>query len=173
MSFAENKQGKGLTQKQHEENMRRAIELSKRASLIEKTGGVFGAVIVDKDGKIVGEGYNHVVSNNDPTAHAEIFAIRDACKKLGKTHLEGCTLYTSAECCPMCLCAAYWAHIDQIFYGATIQDSLKYGDFADEDFLSEIRKEPKNRKIKYTEILRSEAVEIWKQYHDMPGRVKY
>ncbi len=162
-----------LTQKQHEENMRRAIELSRIASIIEKTGGVFGCVIVDKEGKIIGEGSNHVVSDNDPTAHAEILAIRDACKKLGTPHLDGCILYTSAECCPMCLAASYWAHIDHIFYGATIPDSRQYGDFADDDYLAEIRKDPKDRKIKYTEILRPEAVAIWKEYHDMPGRVKY
>jgi len=162
-----------LTQKEHEEFMKRAIELSKQGSIIEKTGGVFGAVIVNTEGKIVGEGYNRVVSNNDPTAHAEICAIRDACKKLGTFHLEGCTLYTSAECCPMCLCAAYWAHIDAIFYASTFQDALTYGDFADVNYLAELRKEPEDRQIKCTQILRPEAVEIWKQYHDMPDRIRY
>jgi guanine deaminase len=96
------------------EFMKRAIELSRRASIVEKSGGVFGAVIV-KDGKIISEGYNQVVRHNDPTWHAEMHAIREACKKLGRFHLDGCILYTSAECCPMCLSAAYWAHIDHIF----------------------------------------------------------
>ena len=158
--------------KEDETFMRRAIDLSERASIKEKTGGVFGAVIV-KDGKIIGEGYNQVVKNNDPTWHAEIQAIREAGKKLGTPHLDGCVLYTSAECCPMCLCASYWAHIDRIYYGATTSDALKYGEFEDIDFLEEIRKEPKDRKIKFIEMLRPEAVEIWKKYHDMPGRVHY
>lgn len=154
------------------EFMERAIELSRRGSIIEKTGGVFGAVIV-KDGKIIAEGYNQVRKQNDPTWHAEIQAIREATKKLGTPHLEGCILYTSAECCPMCLAAAYWAHIDHIFYGARIEDSLKYGDFQDVGILDEIRKEPEERKIKFTEMMRPEAVEVWKEFSQMPDRAKY
>ena len=158
--------------KKHEEFMRRAIALSRKASMEEKTGGVFGAVVV-KDGKIIAEGYNQVIKNNDPTWHAEIHALREAGKKLGTPHLEGCDLYTSAECCPMCLAAAYWAHINVIYYGATIQDSLKYGGFDDVDFLSEIRKDPSERKIKFVEILRPEAVEVWKEFSEMPDRARY
>lgn len=157
---------------QDEKFMRRAIELSERASIKEKTGGVFGAVIV-RDGKIIGEGYNQVIKHNDPTWHAEMQAIREACKTLETPHLEGCVLYTSAECCPMCLCAAYWAHLDRIYYGATTADALKYGDFLDIDFLEEVRKEPKDRRIKYVQLLRPEAVEIWKQFHDLPDRARY
>jgi tRNA(Arg) A34 adenosine deaminase TadA len=157
---------------QDETFMRRAIELSERASIKEKTGGVFGAVIV-KDGKIIGEGYNQVIKHNDPTWHAEMHAIREACKKLGTPHLEGCVLYSSAECCPMCLCTAYWAHLDRIYYGATMEDALKYGDFKDTDFLEEIRKDPKDRKIKFIQALRPEAVAIWKKFHDMPDRARY
>lgn len=156
----------------HKKFMQKAIDLSERASLIEKSGGVFGAVIV-KDGKIISEGYNQVIRYNDPTWHAEMQAIREACKKLGTPHLNGCTLYTSAECCPMCLCAAYWAHIDHIYYGARIADSKKYGDFDDVDFLDEIRKEPKDRKIKFTECSRDEAVNIWKKFSEMPEHVHY
>lgn len=152
--------------------MKRAIELSRHASLIEKSGGVFGAVVV-KDGKIIGEGYNQVVKNNDPTWHAEMEAIREACKTLGTFHLDGCDLYTSAECCPMCLATAYWAHIKQIYYGATTEDSLKYGDFADVDILSEMREDPSNRRIKFIEKMRPEAVEVWKEYAEMPDRVHY
>lgn len=159
-------------QSQQEVFMKRAIELSEYASLKAKTGGVFGAVVV-KDGKIIGEGYNQVVKNNDPTWHAEMQAIREACKNLGTFHLEGCTLYSSAECCPMCLCAAYWAHIDHIYYGAKVEDALKYGEFKDVNFYEEIRKQPQDRIIKFTEIMRPQAVEVWKKYHDMPGRVKY
>jgi len=157
---------------QHHQFMKRAIELSRYASILEKTGGVFGAVVV-KDGKIIGEGYNQVVKHKDPTWHAEIQAIREACKHQGTFHLEGCILYTSAECCPMCLSAAYWAHIKHIYYGARVEDSLKYGDFQDVDILTEIRKDPKDRKIKFTEIMRPEAVEVWKEFSEMPDRARY
>lgn len=162
-------QKKGKT---HEDFMRRAIELSRRASIIEKTGGVFGAVIV-KDGEIIGEGYNQVRKNNDPTWHAEMHAIREACKKLGTPHLDGCILYSSAECCPMCLATAYWAHIDRIFVGASTADALKYGDFADIDILEEVQKDPQDRRITFTEILRPEAVEVWKEFAKMPDRARY
>lgn len=161
-----------MERKPEKKFMERAIELSKRASLIEKSGGVFGAVVV-KDGEIIAEGYNQVIRHNDPTWHAEMQAIREACKKLGTPHLEGCVLYTSAECCPMCLATAYWAHIDHIFYGATTQDSLKYGDFQDVDILDELRKDPKERRIKFSEFMRPEAVEIWKQFAAMPEHVHY
>lgn len=152
--------------------MKRAIELSRRASIVEKTGGVFGAVVV-KDGKIIAEGYNQVLKHNDPTWHAEMQAIRDACKKLGTPHLDGCDLYTSAECCPMCLATAYWAHIRHIYYGATTEDALKYGDFADVDILNEIRKNPEMRKIKFTEKMRPEAVTVWKEFSKMPEHAHY
>lgn len=154
------------------EFMHKAIELSRRASLVEKSGGVFGAVVV-KNGKIIGEGYNQVIKNNDPTWHAEMQAIREACKKVASPHLEGCILYTSAECCPMCLSAAYWAHIDHIFYAARVEDSLKYGDFQDIDILDELRKDSKDRKIKFTEMMRPEAVEVWKEFAKMPDRARY
>lgn len=145
------------------EFMKRAIELSRRASIIEKTGGVFGSVVV-KDGKIIAEGYNQVAKQNDPTWHAEMQAIREACKKLGTPHLKGCVLYTSAECCPMCLATNYWAHIDHIYYGATTGDALKYGDFADIDILDEVRKDPKERKISCSQHMHPEAVEVWKEF---------
>lgn len=154
------------------EFMRKAIELSRRASIVEKTGGVFGAVIV-KDGKIIAEGYNQVRKQNDPLWHAEMQAIREACKKLGTPHLEGCVLYTSAECCPMCLATAYWAHLDHIYYGATTEDALKYGEFADIDILDEIRKEPEQRRIRFSQHMHPEAVEIWKEFSKMPDRARY
>lgn len=156
----------------HEKFMQRAIELSERASLIEKTGGVFGCVVV-KDNQIIGEGYNQVIKHNDPTWHAEMHAIREACKKLKSPHLKNCTLYTSAESCPMCLAAAYWAQIGQIYYGATIEDAKKYGNFQDVDMYAEFKKDAKDRKIKSAEILRSEAVVIWKKFAAMPNHVHY
>lgn len=161
-----------MAQPQHEEFMKRAIELSRIGSIVEKTGGVFGAVIV-KDGKIIGEGYNKVIKNNDPTWHAEMEAIREACKKLQSPHLDGCDMYTSAESCPMCLATAYWAHLRHIYYGATTADALKYGEFADIDILDEVRKDPSNRRIGATEILRPEAVKVWKEFSEMPDRLHY
>lgn len=152
--------------------MTRAIELSRKAAIIEKSGGVFGAVIV-KDGEIISEGYNQVLTTNDPSWHAEMHAIREACKKLGTPHLEGCIMYTNAECCPMCLAAAYWAHLDHIFYASTTDDAMKYGNFQDTDILEELRKDPKERKIKFTEMMRPEAVEIWKEFSAMPDRARY
>lgn len=159
-------------QNQDAEFMKEAIRLSREASIVKKTGGVFGAVVV-KDGKIIGSGYNQVIKNSDPTWHAEMEAIRNACKKLGTPHLEGCVLYTSAECCPMCLAAAYWAHIKKVYYAASTQDALKYGNFADIDILEEIRKDPKQRRIPFVEMMRPEAVEVWKEFAAMPDRAKY
>ena len=157
----------------NEEFMNRAIELSRRASIIEKSGGVFGAVIV-KDGKIIAEGYNQVIRHNDPTWHAEMQAIREACKKEGTPHLKNCVLYTSAECCPMCWAAAYWAHIDQVFYGARVEDALKYGDFKDVNILEEIRNpNAEEREIQFIEEMRPEAVEVWKEFSRMPDRARY
>lgn len=161
-----------MSRHNHDEFMKKAISLSRRASIIEKSGGVFGAVVV-KEGKIIGEGYNQVLKHNDPTWHAEMQAIREACKKLGTPHLDGCELYTSAECCPMCLSAAYWAHIKHIYYASTTGDALKYGNFADIDILEEVRKDPKQRKITFTELMRPEAVEVWKEFHDLPDRARY
>ncbi len=166
------KQARDFEKEFNPEFMKRAIELSKRASIIEKSGGVFGAVIV-KDGKIIAEGYNQVIRHNDPTWHAEMQAIREACKKLGTPHLQGCVMYTSAECCPMCLATAYWAHLDHIFYGATTEDALKYGDFQDIGILDELRKDPQDRQIKFSEKMRPEAVEIWKEFASMPDRARY
>lgn len=154
------------------EFMKRAIELSEIASIKKKTGGVFGCVIV-KDNKIIGEGYNQVIKENDPTWHAEMEAIRQACKKVGSPHLKGAILYTSAESCPMCLSAAYWAHIDHIFYGAHVEDALKYGEFKDVDIYKEICKKNEDRTITATEKMRDEAVEIWKRFSQMPDRARY
>jgi len=123
--------------KPEEKFMRRAIELSEIAGITKKTGGVFGAVVV-KNGKIIGEGYNEVVKNNDPICHAEIEAIRQACKQVKSPHLEGAVIYTSAEPCPMCYAACCWAHLDHVFFGATIEDAKKYGDFDDVDYYAEI-----------------------------------
>lgn len=158
----------------NEKFMRRAIELSEIAGIKEKTGGVFGSVIV-KDDKIIAEGYNQVIKQNDPTWHGEMQAIREACKKLKSPHLEGCVLYTSAEPCPMCLATAYWAHLDHIYYAAHIEDAMKYGEFEDANYFEELAKNPKNRTIQCTDLtdLRNDAVKIWKAYSQMPDRKHY
>jgi len=158
---------------QDQKFMRRAIELSAETSLIKKAGGVFGTVIVDKDGNILAEGANRVVAENDPTWHGEMEAIRKACKKVGSFKLKGCTLYSSAECCPMCAAAAYWAGIEKIFYAATVGDALEYGNFDDSMIYAELKKPTTQRSIPAEQILREEAVEVWKRYKNMAGRVQY
>lgn len=157
---------------EHEKYMRRAIALSKRASLEYSTGGAFGAVVV-KDGQIVSEGMNRVIASHDPTWHAEMEAIRLACITLHSFKLTGCILYTSAEPCPMCLATSYWAGIDNIFYGATVEDALEYGDFDDSFIYTELTLPVNQRSIKMQGILREEAVEIWKEYQKKPDKIHY
>ena len=121
--------------------MDRAIELSAIS-----TGGPFGAVIIDRDGNIIGEGHNEVTVSNDPTAHAEVVAIRRACKNSNNFSLEGCTIYTSCEPCPMCLAACYWARLDKIYYSNTRQDAADIG-FDDSHIYEEIKKDNNERSI--------------------------
>lgn len=149
--------------------MRKAIALS--VENIKKGGGPFGAVIV-KDNRVIATGTNHVTANNDPTAHAEVMAIRKACKKLGTFDLSGCQIYSSCEPCPMCLSAIYWAHIDCLYYGNTKADA-KNIDFDDSFIYDEIARTPENRKLKSTQLLAEEAIlafEIWAKTAD---KVKY
>jgi tRNA(Arg) A34 adenosine deaminase TadA len=161
-----------LSATSHVRFMRRAIELGRVGALVRKTGGPFGAVVV-KNGKIVGEGHNRVISGKDPSAHGEIVAIRQACQKL-KTHdLAGCVLYTSAECCSMCYSAAFWARIGRIYYAAHHGDALRYGDFDDRVLEKEIRKKPGKRFPRCIPILREEALVIWKKFQKMPDRARY
>lgn len=152
--------------------MSRAIELSEKTSMVDSAGGVFGTVIV-QNGQIIGEGANRVVAENDPTWHGEIQAIREACKKVGSFKLTGATLYTSAEPCPMCAAAAYWAGIERIFYAATCEDALEYGDFDDTMIYAELKKPATDRSIPAQQIMRDEAVEVWKKYKAKPDKVHY
>lgn len=156
----------------HAKFLRRAIELSNRASLELKTGGVFGAVVV-KNGEIISEGMNRVVASHDPTWHAEMEAIRLACISMQTYKLEGCTLYTSAEPCPMCMATCYWAGIEQIIYGASCEDAQKYGNFDDTPIYKQLALPKNERTIKMTQMMREKAVEVWKKYNVMPGRVQY
>ncbi len=149
--------------------MLKAIELSIKSA--ETIGGPFGCIIV-KDNKIISEGSNKVTSTNDPTAHGEIVAIRDACLKLNTFNLAGCELYSTCEPCPMCLSAIYWSHIDKIFYANTRNDA-KNIDFDDSFIYSEINKKIEDRKIKMTQMLRDEALKAFKIWDNKVDKIKY
>jgi tRNA(Arg) A34 adenosine deaminase TadA len=147
-------------EEQQREFMRKAIELSLIGSRDGVGQGPFGAVIV-KDGKIVGQGHNMVITNTDPTAHAEVVAIRDACKNLETFELQGCEIYTSCEPCPMCLSAIYWAKIGKIYYGNTRDDAAAIG-FDDAFLYQEIPLPLSERKIAMEELSRDEAQQAFK-----------
>ena len=149
--------------------MKRAIELS--IQNINNNGGPFGCVIV-KQNKIIAEGTNRVTYNNDPTAHAEIIAIRNACEKLNTFNLEGCELYTSCEPCPMCLSAIYWSHIDKIYFGNSRSAASKIG-FDDEFIYNELNKELSSRKIIMTQINQNEAIKAFLDWEKKLDKVKY
>lgn len=130
-------------------------------------GGPFGCIIV-KDGKIIGKGSNNVLKNNDPTAHAEVVAIRDACKNLNHFQLEGCEVYTSCEPCPMCLGAIFWARPSKVFYACTKEDAAEAG-FDDDFIYEEIKVNPADRKIPMLNEMRKESqkvFELWKKKED-------
>ena len=154
---------------QDKEFMRRAIALASES--VRRGGGPFGAVIV-KDGEVVAEGSNSVTILNDPTAHAEVTAIREACRRLGTFHLEGCTVYTSCEPCPMCLGAIYWAGIKQIFYGNTRKDAADIG-FADDFIYEELKRPLEHRRLPIHPLLRDEAQESFRLWEGKRDRVEY
>jgi len=149
--------------------MLRAIELS--ISSAKDTGGPFGCVIV-KDDKIIAEGSNKVTFSNDPTAHAEIVAIREACKKQNTFNLSGCDLYASCEPCPMCLSAIYWSHIDNIFYANTREDAKKIN-FDDSLIYSEISKKNEDRKISIKQMLRDDALKAFEIWNKKTDKIEY
>lgn len=153
----------------NEKFMRKAIALS--VDNIKNGGGPFGAVIV-KDGKIVATGVNRVAANTDPTAHAEVNAIREASKKLGTFDLAGCEIYTSCEPCPMCLGAVYWAHLDKMYYGNTKADAKNIG-FDDSFIYDEIELKPENRKIKTIQLLSEEAIIAFEAWTKAEDKVEY
>ena len=152
--------------------MRAAIRLGEKAALIDGTGGPFGCVIV-KDGKIIAEGSNHVVSENDPTWHGEMEAIRAAAKKLGTFDLSGGTLYTTGEPCPMCAGAIFWARIDRVVYASTIADALRYGQFDDQPIYEDLAKSIAERLTPAAQCLRDEMLELWRRYEAKPDRIRY
>ncbi len=149
--------------------MKQAIALSQKN--IQSGGGPFGAVIV-KDGKIIGEGWNKVTANNDPTAHAEVEAIREACKNLSDFDLTGAEIYTSCEPCPMCLSAIYWARLSKIYYANTKKDAASI-QFDDDFIYTEIPKPMSERKISMTQLMRDEAFEVFKQWETSEVKIKY
>lgn len=149
--------------------MRRAIELS--VENVENGGGPFGAVIV-RDGELVAEGVNRVTANNDPTAHAEVSAIRAACQHEKNFKLEGCTIYTSCEPCPMCLSAIYWAGISRIYYGNTKQDA-EHIHFGDKFIYDEIALPYEKRSIPIEPLMRDEALEAFRRWEEKDDKVEY
>ncbi len=153
-----------------EEYMQEAIKLS-----IEKMqagfGGPFGAVVV-KDGKIIARGFNNVTSSNDPTAHAEVDAIRKACKELGTFQLDDCELYTSCEPCPMCLGAIYWARPKVVYYGNTKADAASIG-FDDQFIYDEIEKPLAGRSIPMIQFMAEEALEGFKKWSEKADKTEY
>jgi len=150
--------------------MREAIRLS-HAKMRANHGGPFGAVIV-RCGKIVGRGWNQVTSTNDPTAHAEMVAIRDACHRLKSFVLEGCELYTSCEPCPMCLSAIYWARLNAVYYGNTRKDAQQI-EFDDDLIYEEVATPISRRKIPMKQLLRREALSAFREWGNKPDKIRY
>ena len=151
------------------EFMKRAIGLSIES--VNKGGGPFGCVIV-KNEKIISEGSNKVTSSNDPTAHGEIVAIREACRQVNNFSLKGLELYSTCEPCPMCLSAIYWARIDKIYYANTREDARKI-DFDDSLIYTELQKNIDERKISMTQMMRDEALKAFELWDKKKDKVKY
>lgn len=154
----------------NEEFMLKAIEEAK-TGIHHNHGGPFGAVVV-KDNQIVGRGHNCVPSTNDPTAHAEVNAIRNACQTLNTFNLKGCVIYTSCEPCPMCLAAIYWARLDKVYYAANQEDAANIG-FDDRFFYQEITKSVNDRLIPEERLLSQEAQAILREWLSKQDKVAY
>ena len=153
-----------------EQFMRRAIELA-QGGIDSNAGGPFGSVVA-KNGEIIAEGCNRVTSENDPTSHAEIVAIREACRKLGSFQLTGCTIYTSCEPCPMCLGAIYWARPDRVYFAGTRDDAANAG-FDDEFIYEEISKDIGERRLPVINLLREEAQAVFENWKNKADKTEY
>ncbi|WP_013321976.1 nucleoside deaminase [Gloeothece verrucosa] len=154
----------------HHQFMAEAIALSFEGMRLGK-GGPFGAVIV-KEHKIIAKGYNQVTSTNDPTAHAEVVAIRQACQLLQTFELKGCELYTSCEPCPMCLAAIYWASVDKVYYANTKVDAAQIG--FDDNFIDQEIKLPINkRKMPMIQLRQDEALKAFQEWADKEDKIEY
>jgi len=150
--------------------MRAAIQLA-RAKMRANCGGPFGAVVVRR-GQIIARGWNRVTSANDPTAHAEVSAIRAACRKLQRFHLADCELYTSCEPCPMCLAAIYWARIGRVYYAGTRRDAARV-QFDDDWIYREVARPIARRKLPMEQMLRAAAVEVFAEWQAKPDKIRY
>jgi tRNA(Arg) A34 adenosine deaminase TadA len=150
--------------------MREAIRLS-REKMRRNVGGPFGAIIVRR-GRIVGRGWNRVTSANDPTAHAEIMAIREACRRLKTFRLDDCELYASCEPCPMCLAAGYWARLRRIYYANTRRGAAKIG-FDDSWLYREMARPVSRRKLPMKQLLHKEALEVFAEWKTKPDKIRY
>jgi guanine deaminase len=153
-----------------QEFMKRAGALA-RENIAKGTGGPFGAVVV-KDGKIIAEGANSVTSQNDPTAHAEVVAIRNACKILGSFQIDGCEIYTSCEPCPMCLGAIYWARPEKVYYSSTKEDAKNIG-FDDQFIYEEIGKKYEERNIPFLRLPDEEATKAFQDWTEKNDKIEY
>jgi guanine deaminase len=151
-------------------HMARAIDLAIE-NVRSGRGGPFGAVIV-KDGRVVGEGTNCVTSSNDPTAHAEVVAIRAACTTLGTFQLDGCDLYTTCEPCPMCLGAIYWARPTRVYYASTAADAAAAG-FDDAFIYEQVAMPMAERKIPFLQMMRAESLDCFRVWADKKDRIAY
>ena len=150
--------------------MLRAIELANNG-MNSNDGGPFGCVIV-KNGEIIGEGNNNVTGSNDPTAHAEIVAIRNACKNLNSFQLDDCEIYTSCEPCPMCLGAIYWARPSTVFYACTREDAASIG-FDDDFIYKELNLSMEKRSISMVQILQTKGLEVFYNWRTKIDKIKY
>ncbi len=158
-----------MTEEINKRMMAEAIRLS--TENIDNNGGPFGAVIT-RNNEIIARGVNRVTSNNDPTAHAEIEAIREACRKLSTFDLSGCEIYSSCEPCPMCLSAIYWARLDKIYFGGTRHDAADAG-FRDDFLYDEIASDISERKVPSTNLMNSEALRAFEKWKNAKSRTDY
>lgn len=150
--------------------MERAIELA-RQGMRAGDGGPFGAVVV-RDGEIIGEGWNRVIATTDPTAHGEVTAIRDACRRVGDPHLDGCEIHTTGEPCPMCLGAIHWARIGRIYYGFRIEEAAR-GGFDDLAFYETFARPAGDSPIPASQLLGDEAGGLIDEFLALPDRARY
>lgn len=150
--------------------MRQTARLAQRG-VATNQGGPFGAVIV-RDGAVVGRGFNRVIGTNDPTAHAEVVAIRQACRKLRTFKLEGCEIYSSCEPCPMCLAAIHWSRLDRVWYASDRHDAARAG-FDDAFLYDEFEKAPTDRKLAVTQAFRDEGLAVFRTWLAKPDRQPY
>jgi tRNA(Arg) A34 adenosine deaminase TadA len=155
---------------QDRDYMRQAIQLMRQAGVVDKTGGPFGAVLV-RDGKVLASSGNSVVRDNDPSAHAEVNAIRIGCRAAGSPNIPGAVLYSSCEPCPMCYSTAYWARVSKIYYAASWSD---YTDlFDDTNIGHDMAKPYPRRTVALQQIMQDEAQKVWQDFRKIPNRVRY